>query len=268
MSCSTCNSQDAAFSSVSSVISGAPVTSSVNGISSNSASTSASGPLVALEMSPQFLASVVQAVKFALAAEQAPVPAVETPVSQTAASGVLVLELSLASAHVGVSAQNLGLQPSAFLTSGMGCGPLSSQAAAVQSSQGRPAFFVPLFASTFSATNPLLIRLSLPMCSTTVCAPHSVFSTFAPSLPAPVLHQPFLVGPGFSSILAKVVSQVVAGKFVELNDLLLSNIEQTEPEPQLLFDGRLVLTSTPKNPSATSTILLVGWRPFQFFHWC
>ena len=59
-------------------------------------------------------------------------PAVETPVSRTAVSGVLVVEPSLASAHVGVSAQNLGTQASAFLASRMGCGPLSSQATAVQ----------------------------------------------------------------------------------------------------------------------------------------
>ena len=190
------------------------------------------------------------------------------PVSQTAVSGVPIVEPSLALAHVGISAQNLGSPASAFLASGTGFGPLSSQAAAVQSSQGRPAFVVPSLVPTFSAANPLLVRSSLPACSTTVCAPHSVFSTFAPSLPAPILHQPFVVGPGFSPIPAKVVSQIVAGKFVKLNDLLSSNIEGTEPEPQLLFDGHLVLTSTPKNPNAASRTSLVGWRPFQFFHWC
>ena len=35
--------------------------------------------------------------------------------------------------------------------------------------------------------------------------------------------------------MAKIVTQIVSGKFV-----------LTEPEPQLLFDGRLVLTSGPK----------------------
>ena len=56
----------------------------------------------------------------------------------------------------------------------------------------------------------------------------------------PILHQLFAVGPGFSPVPAKLVSQIVAGEFVELNELL------NELEPQLRFDGWLVLTSTPK----------------------
>ena len=63
-----------------------------------------------------------------------------------------------------------------------------------------------------------------------------------------MLNQPFIVGPGFSPIPAKVVGQVVAGKFIDLGDLLPSTVASAEPEPQLLFDGRLVLTSTPKKP--------------------
>ena len=64
----------------------------------------------------------------------------------------------------------------------------------------------------------------------------------------PILQQPFVVGPGFSPVPAKLVSQIVAGKFVELHELLSTNLVLNEPEPQLLFDGRLVLTSTPKKP--------------------
>ena len=56
----------------------------------------------------------------------------------------------------------------------------------------------------------------------------------------PILHQLFTLGPGFSPVPAKLVSQIVAKEFVELNELL------NEPKPQLRFDGRLVLTSTPK----------------------
>ena len=64
----------------------------------------------------------------------------------------------------------------------------------------------------------------------------------------PILHQPFVVGPGFSPVPAKLVSWIVAGKFVELHKLLSTNLVLNEPEPQLLFDGRLALTSTPKKP--------------------
>jgi len=70
-------------------------------------------------------------------------------------------------------------------------------------------------------------------------------SSLAQSL---TLHQPFMVGPEFSPIPAKLVSKIVAGKFVELNELLSVNRVSTESEPQLLFDSRLVLTSPTKNP--------------------
>lgn len=43
----------------------------------------------------------------------------------------------------------------------------------------------------------------------------------------PILHQLFAVGPGFSPVPAKLVSQIVAGEFVEMNELL------NELEPQL-----------------------------------
>ena len=64
--------------------------------------------------------------------------------------------------------------------------------------------------------------------------------------PAPVPHQPFVVCSSFSPIPAKLVGQIVARKFVEPNELLSSNIVLKEPELQLLFDGRLELTSNPK----------------------
>ena len=43
----------------------------------------------------------------------------------------------------------------------------------------------------------------------------------------------------------KLVSQIVTGKFIELNKLLSTNLVLNKPKPQLLFDGQLVLTSTP-----------------------
>ena len=66
------------------------------------------------------------------------------------------------------------------------------------------------------------------------------------STSAPILHQPFVFSSGLTLIHAKLVGQIVAGKFVELNELSSSNIVLNEAEPQLLFDGRLVLKSTPK----------------------
>ena len=64
----------------------------------------------------------------------------------------------------------------------------------------------------------------------------------------PILHQPFVVGPGFSPVPAKLVSWIIAGKFIKLHELLSTNLVLNEPEPQLLFNGQLVLTLTPKKP--------------------
>ena len=58
----------------------------------------------------------------------------------------------------------------------------------------------------------------------------------------PILHQLFVVSPGFSPVPAKLVSQVMAGKFVELNELLSANLVLNE-----LRASMLVLTPTPKN---------------------
>ena len=53
-----------------------------------------------------------------------------------------------------------------------------------------------------------------------------------------------MVGPGFSPVPAKLVAQIVVGKYIDLSDLLAVNIVQKELEP--LLDGQLVLTSHPK----------------------
>ena len=44
------------------------------------------------------------------------------------------------------------------------------------------------------------------------------------------------------------MKSIIDGGKLELSELLSSNIAHTEAELQLLFDGRLVLTSTPMKP--------------------
>ena len=100
---------------------------------------------------------------------------------------------------------------------------------------------MPSFISTFPTSSP---AVSLPLCAFGTSSSASVSSLS--SLPA--LQQLFVVGPGFSPIPAKLVGQIVAGKFVDLSELLSLNIASAEPEPQLYFEGWLVLTSTPKKP--------------------
>ena len=58
--------------------------------------------------------------------------------------------------------------------------------------------------------------------------------------------QPFVVGPGISLVLVKLVFQIVASKHIELCDLLPMNMQVKEPELQFLFHNCLVLMSQPK----------------------
>ena len=57
--------------------------------------------------------------------------------------------------------------------------------------------------------------------------------------------------PDFCLSQLKLVAQMVAGKYIDLSDLLAVNLVQRKPVPQLLFDGCLVLTSQPKKTVAT-----------------
>lgn len=74
----------------------------------------------------------------------------------------------------------------------------------------------------FSPPIPSLLPSSSP----------STFTTAVPLSPEgatslaqmAVLHQPFVVGPDFSLVTAQLVSQIVAAKFIEFNDLLSLNI--------------------------------------------
>ena len=129
----------------------------------------------------------------------------------------------------------------AFAASGVGFSS-SSLAALSSSSQGRPNLVVPTFVSMFShpipSHSPLVHSLQLH-----TSLPSHAFGPAALAQP-PLIQLSFVVGPLFSPIAAaaKLVNQIVARKFVKLCDLLSSNIVLADPEPQLLFDGRMVLT--------------------------
>lgn len=216
------------------------------------------------QLSPAHLAAIAKIVRYTLA--------VQARVSQ--ADSVRSVPSSVPAANVAVDIPSL---PSSF------CGTFGSQSAALLVSgtvgtasqwpplsavsiRGRPAFVFPSFVSTFEPPIPSLVSsganasvLGLQPGLAGVSQPNS-------TLPAPILHQPFVAGPVFSPIPAKLVSQIVTGKFVELNELLSSNIVHTEPEPQLIFDGRLVLTPLLRKPSGALSTLPLGWRHFPASH--
>ena len=127
-------------------------------------------------------------------------------------------------------------------------------------SSGRPVL-VPSFVNTFAV--PTMSSLSLPASSLAPCAPSFSLGLSAP-LVSPSLQQPFIVGPGFSPVPYKIVSQIVAGKFIDLAELLSVNLRESEAEPQLLFDGRIVLSST-KRPKRKIDDILAWSEAFSIF---
>ena len=209
---------------------------------------------VLLLMSPAFLAVVANTVRQVLLAQQVaslPTCTYSLPASVANSGGI--------SAPPANSSQ-LAAQAQSFATSGAG---FASSPLATPLVSGRPNnCVVPTYVSTFSTPIPSLTHSASP--STRIAAlPSSAIGT-ALLAPLTILHQPFVLGPGFSPVLAKLVSQMVARKFIELHELLPSNIVLTESEPQLLFDVCLVLTSPPKNLSSALKIFLPGWRPSPF----
>ncbi|KAK3746731.1 hypothetical protein QZH41_001467 [Actinostola sp. cb2023] len=126
-----------------------------------------------------------------------------------------------------------------------------------QDSPGMSAMSITTFVSTFSLPSTPLSAITTESASmagpTTTAvnpiAPQSNIDVVPPSsMPSfiPVLHQPFVVGPRYSPVPAKLVTQIVSGKCVDLRELIAANLVESANEPQLFFDGRVVLTSTPK----------------------
>ena len=202
------------------------------------------------QTSLEFLATVVLLVKAALAVEQALVPCPASTALPNQGQSSSTASSSSAMAFGGIPSL-LSLQATAFAASGEGFAAHSTFAGA-SAAQGRPAFVVSTFVSTF-LPNPshslsianMATTLSKDNVSSAATLPQANISS---ATSFPVLNQPFIVGPGFSPVPAKIVGHVVAGKFVDLGDLLPSTVASAKPKPQLLFDGRLVLTSTPKKP--------------------
>ena len=67
------------------------------------------------------------------------------------------------------------------------------------------------------------------------------------------------------SLLGPVFPQILAGKYIDLSGLLLANLQVKEPEPQLLLDGRLVLTSQPKKPRRRIDDIATWSEPFAIY---
>jgi len=184
-------------------------------------------PSSSAALAPEIVALVSQTVQAALQASQFhPSPAIENSIPSSAASS---------------SPDTLNSSAASFLASGTGFQLAQSSS----TTQGRNIPIVlPSFVSTFNAPASALASasahatgsFSLP--SEAFLAPHAKSSTLADG--------PFVVGPGFSPVPGKLVSQILRGTFVDLSELLSANLVSSDPEPHLMLDGCLVLTAPPK----------------------
>jgi len=180
---------------------------------------------------PELVALINQAAQSAVAAERAnQAPAVSSQTSQ---------------AQVTSTSVNGGVP----LSSSPPVEQYSPSSSSGPSSSGRPvsSFVVPSFVSSFAA--PVMYTASLaPSMANPVFGTSQNVAVSSVVQPMSKADQLFVVGPGFSPVPAKLVAQIVAGKFIDLNELLSANLQLKQPEPQLLLDGRLVLMTQPKKP--------------------
>ena len=181
-------------------------------------SSTVSAPVVAAGVhDPALIAVIVDAVKDSLAAGKSP-----GSTSSNLHGNSISVELQAASGGIPAPSPSLYRQTATFLASG-GAFPEQQAISLPSAPQGGPNLTVPSFVATFAT-------LRSPILSTLITAGASVpvrlsNSSLVASLPSGLLlQQPFVVGPSFSPILPKTVSQIVAGKYVGLGDLLSVNI--------------------------------------------
>ena len=93
---------------------------------------------------------------------------------------------------------------------------------------------VPSFLSTYSSVGiPVVPRASQPpvpaLLAPSLFDYSLVLLTSSPTL-VPSVGKAFVVGPGYTPILGKLVAKITSGAFIELADLLAENIGAQEAE--------------------------------------
>ena len=170
-------------------------------------------------ISPAIVSLITQTVQVALAAERAdnppsslastlPIPSVSSPSVPSTATSVCsggVPPLRSSSTH-------------AFLTAGAGVAGPSHPGRPIQSMSP----VVPSFVSTFA--NPSMSAFSSASAYNLLTGATGDVADCPAVHALPVVDQPFVVGPGFSPVPAKLVSQIVAGKNIDLSKLLAVNL--------------------------------------------
>ena len=120
---------------------------------------------------------------------------------------------------------------------------------------------VPSFVSTYST----YVGQFVPFTSIVVWLPrrherptlvHSVTS---------LLHKPFVISPGYSPILEKLVTKLKAGQFIDLADLLPENVKAQDSEPQTYLDGKLLVSAKKRVREITDIVTWV--EAFTVYMW-
>ena len=201
-------------------------------------------PTSTITLDPAFVAAVASAVQAVLAPviPQASSSGISPPSSNIGAACLPgPANLPSSSGGVPVHASGLEQRTSSFLASGV---PFNAQSSPQPvAPQGRQMLSVPSFISTFAPPRSAIPSLAIATgTSPSVPSPVSSASLGLPSS----FQQPFVLPPGFTPVPAKTVSQMLAGKFIDLGDLLSANITEKEPESQVYFGGQLVVTPSAK----------------------
>ena len=256
----TNNSLAAALSSIE--VSAAPVASAA---SSGTSSVASSQPGESVDVSPPLVNPVVLANPLSTASSASLSPELVSIINQAVQAAVQASQrqpepaIAAPASCSGVTSppSSLGSLASSFLAAGTGFQPSSSSS----STPGRPIpFVVPTFVSTFNAPVPAIVSSSGQALSGV--APQLFPSTRTVNSLA---DQPFVVGPGYSPVPAKLVSQIRNGTFVDLSELLAANLVSSDSEPQLMFDRRLVLSAPPKKPRRRIEDIISWTEAFTVF---
>ena len=206
---------------------------------------------------PAFLAAVVNAVKVALAAEQA---AVSTSIAGPASSSPMPI-----SVPGGVPSQDLGARTETFLAPGTGF-PSSPPNTLPSFSQGRPNYVVPSFISTFAAPRPAVPTNSLiSVVSSLPYSTHVGVNTSLSSLPsAATLQQPFRGRPW---LLADPCQNSQPDLGREIRRSVRSAISQHDiiQNLQCSWTGVWYSRLLRKKIGDGSRILALGQKPSRFF---
>ena len=231
---STYNSRSAALS--------APTTSS-GSEDPTPAFSSAASPLADLGSTQMASSGLSQELRAAIqaAATEAALAAVRASLASASASATPGSASSVSCVPSSVAQDQLHATANGFLSSGSGLPAWTADNQGMSTS-------VPSFLSTFSlpSTPVTSVRVATPATASACPLPGAILPSASASGLSASFDEHFVVGPGFSPIPPKLVNQIQAGKYIDLSELLTPNLLQAQSEPQLLFDGRVVLTSTRK----------------------